>query len=66
MAAVWCATEGFRTDQLHQDDTSIDVPDEQIKKLGKEPKQVQDGEWKSALRHYSQCPAADGKALQWL
>ena len=45
MAAAWCAAEGFCTGRLHQDDASIDVPDEQIKKLGKEPKQVQDGEW---------------------
>jgi hypothetical protein len=31
--------------QPQQDDDSIDVPDEQIRKLGKDPDQVQDGEW---------------------
>lgn len=31
--------------QPQQDDDSIDVPDEQIRKLGEDPDQVQDGEW---------------------
>jgi hypothetical protein len=34
--------KGFKP---QQDDGSIDVPDDQVKKLGKDPHRVEDGEW---------------------
>ena len=34
--------KGFGT---QQDDSSVDVPDQQVKELGKDPSRVEDGKW---------------------